>query len=304
MTRKIPYVNTEVANRDFKYYIFDWDDNILHMPTLIHLERKGKDGVWRPVRVSPSTFALVRTDTEHYRAPAGGWAEAFRNFEDAPGRNTFIEDTIAALGKGFAESRTLGKGRIAVFKDRVNAGDATVELVLAPNGTAKHNGGIFCLGGANATTQRGFWLYQHNEAAKGQFMFSAVTYHGQNGNYDGLWTGPFSDTRAYTWAFLLNSGSEDSSLNKNGEFVQSFTRYSVDTTDPTCYIGILPGTYIGSNFRANAKVHSIRVYNRKLTADELARNARVDVQRFRGEVLVQAFSDYQRLRRGLFIVVQ
>ena len=46
-------------------------------------------------------------------------AEAF-----AQAGGTFIvagEKTIAALGKGFAESRTLGKGRIAVFKDRVNA---------------------------------------------------------------------------------------------------------------------------------------------------------------------------------------
>ena len=30
--------NLGVAARDFKYYIFDWDDNILHMPTRIHME--------------------------------------------------------------------------------------------------------------------------------------------------------------------------------------------------------------------------------------------------------------------------
>ena len=34
-------VNLGVGSRDFKYYIFDWDDNILHMPTRIHLEKKG-----------------------------------------------------------------------------------------------------------------------------------------------------------------------------------------------------------------------------------------------------------------------
>ena len=38
-------VNLEVAGRDFKYYIFDWDDNILHMPTRIYLEHLGADGV-------------------------------------------------------------------------------------------------------------------------------------------------------------------------------------------------------------------------------------------------------------------
>ena len=98
--KSIPYVNDEVATRDFKYYIFDWDDNILHMPTRIRMEHLGDDGVWRPVEVSTATFAMVRTDVEHYRPPTdGGWAAAFRNFEDRPGTNTFIEDTIAALEK-------------------------------------------------------------------------------------------------------------------------------------------------------------------------------------------------------------
>ena len=105
--RRIPYVNEEVANRDFKYYIFDWDDNILHMPTKIRLEHLGDDGTWRPVEVSTSTFALVRADTEHYRPPAeGGWAAAFVNFEDpktpeaaADENNRFILDTLDALEK-------------------------------------------------------------------------------------------------------------------------------------------------------------------------------------------------------------
>jgi hypothetical protein len=100
-SKAIPYVNDEVAGRDFKYYIFDWDDNILHMPTKIKLEHLDDDGLWRAVEVSTATFALVRADTEHYRAPPGGWAEAFKNFEDgAPGEestNRFIEDTIEAL---------------------------------------------------------------------------------------------------------------------------------------------------------------------------------------------------------------
>ena len=105
--RHIPYVNEEVANRDFKYYIFDWDDNILHMPTKIRLEHLAADGQWKPVEVSTSTFALVRSDTAHYRAPSeGGWAAAFRNFEDPQdpnARNSFIEDTVAALERKVEE---------------------------------------------------------------------------------------------------------------------------------------------------------------------------------------------------------
>ena len=107
MKKSIPYVNTEVNKRDFKYYIFDWDDNILHMPTKIRMEHLEPDGSWKPVEVSTSTFALVRADSEHYRAPSdGGWAAAFANFEDPKnqseiddGNNCFILDTLDALEK-------------------------------------------------------------------------------------------------------------------------------------------------------------------------------------------------------------
>ena len=98
MRKRIPYVNEAVAGRDFKYYIFDWDDNILHMPTKIRMEHRPDGGEWRPVEMSTSTFALVRADVAHYRPPPdGGWAAAFADFEDRPGRSTFIEDTVAAM---------------------------------------------------------------------------------------------------------------------------------------------------------------------------------------------------------------
>ena len=103
MTFPIPYVNESVEKRDFKYYIFDWDDNILHMPTKIRMEHLDESGEWKPVELSTSTFALVRGDTAHYRAPSvGGWDEAFRYFADSEGENEpnhFIEDTLAALAK-------------------------------------------------------------------------------------------------------------------------------------------------------------------------------------------------------------
>ena len=108
MKRRIPYVNADVASRDFKYYIFDWDDNILHMPTKIRMEHfDEKREMWEPVDVSTSTFALVRADEKHYRPPSdGGWAAAFANFEDPKnqteaddGNNCFILDTLDALEK-------------------------------------------------------------------------------------------------------------------------------------------------------------------------------------------------------------
>lgn len=98
-------VNVDVAGRDFKYYIFDWDDNILHMPTRIYLEHRADDeDAWRPVSVSTGTFALVRTDAAHYRMPRDGGREAaFRDFQDAPDAAVadlaFIRDTRAALAR-------------------------------------------------------------------------------------------------------------------------------------------------------------------------------------------------------------
>ncbi len=140
----IPYVNEEVASRDFKYYIFDWDDNILHMPTKIKMEHLDPDGVWRPVGLSTSTFALVRADTAHYRPPTdGGWAAAFKNFEDpreAGERNHFLEDTMEALAKVSAGEKpspsyntfkkTLIEGRIFAIVTARGHAPATIEKAV------------------------------------------------------------------------------------------------------------------------------------------------------------------------------
>lgn len=77
-----PRVNREVADLPFKYYIFDWDNNILHMPTRIHLEKRRADGTWEPIAVSTSFYAVVRNDRENYRPPEGDWEQAFREFRD------------------------------------------------------------------------------------------------------------------------------------------------------------------------------------------------------------------------------
>ncbi len=147
MKNPIPYVNEEVATRDFKYYIFDWDDNILHMPTKIRMEHREDDGAWKPVEVSTATFALVRADVEHYRAPGGVWAEAFRNFEDPPSDgggqippNRFLEDTIAALekvehgakpGPSYqALKKTLREGRLFAIVTARGHSPATIEKAV------------------------------------------------------------------------------------------------------------------------------------------------------------------------------
>ncbi len=94
-------VNYAVANRDLKYYIFDWDDNILHMPTVIHLERRTQNGDWVPHSVSTAVFSVIRADAQNYRPPGGKWENAFRDFRDFDGKNenVFLRDTRTAIDR-------------------------------------------------------------------------------------------------------------------------------------------------------------------------------------------------------------
>jgi len=83
---------------ELKYYMFDWDDNILHMPTRIHLEKKTEQG-WIPHDVSTAEFARIRRDTVNYRPKEGDWDKAFVDFYDIGerGEDVFLEDAKAAL---------------------------------------------------------------------------------------------------------------------------------------------------------------------------------------------------------------
>ena len=98
---RVPQVNYRVGDRDFKYYIFDWDDNILHMPTYIHLERRLEDGTWIPHLVSTSLYAVIRSDTVNYRPPGGDWNRAFVEFRDfaTDDESKFLKDTRTALDR-------------------------------------------------------------------------------------------------------------------------------------------------------------------------------------------------------------
>ncbi|MCL2104503.1 MAG: hypothetical protein FWH21_05555 [Kiritimatiellaeota bacterium] len=141
-------INLNVADRNFKYYIFDWDDNILRMPTHIHLERRLRDGTWVEHRVSTSAFAVVRNDTENYRPPHGDWAKAFVEFRDfGPGdESQFLTDARAAIDQVLCGNqppppsfntfrKTLAEGRIfAIVTARGHSSETLrrgVELFIA-----------------------------------------------------------------------------------------------------------------------------------------------------------------------------
>ncbi len=146
-------INYAVADRDLKYYIFDWDDNILHMPTHIHLERRNDQGEWVPHSVSTSVFSVIRADQENYRPPKGDWEAAFCDFRDIAGNveNVLLRDTKTAInrvvnggekaGPSFEKFRTtLVEGRIFAIVTARGHGPASIrqaveyfiETVLTP----------------------------------------------------------------------------------------------------------------------------------------------------------------------------
>jgi hypothetical protein len=84
----------ESEGLELHYYAFDWDDNILHMPTVIHMEHKvGND--WNSIDVSTAKFAEVRNDKENYRLTSDSFSE-FRDFGPR-GKSAFLEDTKVAI---------------------------------------------------------------------------------------------------------------------------------------------------------------------------------------------------------------
>lgn len=82
-------------------YAFDWDDNILNMPTVIHMD-KLVDGEWVPTDVSTSEFADVRNDKENWRLVDNNPTKAFSEFRDfgPRGKYAFTEDLKLAIENG------------------------------------------------------------------------------------------------------------------------------------------------------------------------------------------------------------
>jgi hypothetical protein len=88
----------EYYHVNLEYLALDWDDNILHMSTMIHME-KLVNGEWVREDVSTSKFALVRKDPEWRCLPG---EESFNEFRDfgPRGKNAFLQDAIEAINNG------------------------------------------------------------------------------------------------------------------------------------------------------------------------------------------------------------
>jgi hypothetical protein len=95
--RKINNYTDFLKENKLRYYGFDWDDNILHMPTIIHMD-KLVESMWEPISISPYEYALIRHDS-NYRTRDNNPAKAYEEFGDiGPRKNkAFITDTIQAI---------------------------------------------------------------------------------------------------------------------------------------------------------------------------------------------------------------
>lgn len=82
-----------------RVYVFDWDDNIMYMPTTIKMGHK-VDGKWVVEDLSTQEYAKIR-ESKDYRYPKGV-ADPYLNFSNDP---KFIIDLKTALiNKGYGPS--------------------------------------------------------------------------------------------------------------------------------------------------------------------------------------------------------
>lgn len=76
-----------------KYYMFDWDDNLLEMPTMIRIRRDGEI-----VEVTTADYAaLSDADREACTIPDGEDGGSFKYFQDEEGASYFQNDLQKAL---------------------------------------------------------------------------------------------------------------------------------------------------------------------------------------------------------------
>jgi hypothetical protein len=107
MNRELKEGFTEEGTPDMKYYAFDWDDNIVHMPTKIMVKTEDGD----EVGMSTDDFAEYRHDLgknpfQYKGKTIVGYAdEPFRNFRTAGNKDFLIDAMRAKEGPAFDDFR-------------------------------------------------------------------------------------------------------------------------------------------------------------------------------------------------------
>jgi hypothetical protein len=103
-----------------KSYSFDWDDNVLIMPTRIHLDYNlNNSGIWAPVSVSTEQFRSIRHKLEtEFRYVNDDILQAFKDFRDY---DAFIKDVKHAL-----DSRSYGPSFNKFKEALINGSDFSI----------------------------------------------------------------------------------------------------------------------------------------------------------------------------------
>ena len=107
MKRKLQEGFKDEKTPDLKYYAFDWDDNIVHMPTKIIL----KDDKGNEVGMSTEDFAehrhhVGKKDFEYDGRTIVGYADnPFRNFRTEGDKDFLIDAMKAKVGPAFDDFR-------------------------------------------------------------------------------------------------------------------------------------------------------------------------------------------------------
>ena len=93
-------------NDTLEYFMFDWDDNILVMPSVIHVDHL-INGEWTPVDLSTSEFSEIRPDIyktingeqTDWRLRNNNYRDTYSEFRDygKRGQAAFIDDMIKAI---------------------------------------------------------------------------------------------------------------------------------------------------------------------------------------------------------------
>ena len=101
----LEYLNPE-SDISLSYCCYDWDDNLLKMPTVIHMETS-LDGKWVKEDVTTAKFAQIRSDKDNWRLLNNNPEDTFSEFRDngPRGVDAFLDDTKKAISsKSFAPS--------------------------------------------------------------------------------------------------------------------------------------------------------------------------------------------------------
>lgn len=146
----------------------------------------------------------------------------------------------------------------------INDDKATVEILIKPISKGKgSNAGYF----AFCKNVRGFWCWDNPSYALSGFSYRTDGYTQVNS----AWTTP-----RYSFHILLNN-NKFVIRGQNGIIIQKNAVNKQIVNDNLCLIGSLFGDL---NSAANFVLHSIRVYDRTLTQEELSHNFELDKKRF------------------------